>query len=161
MSDTLLRVNISAHFNATFTDLAEGLEKYIRGKDLNVLPRTIPTASKLFVNAYEFNTYHGRLPELPEKYQELKARIAEVEIRSSSKLRELYKKTTSQELKDEREIGIMAVKFLGLLENLATNGAKENKKEREKYKILLKFSRALVEDSEGEVNHRCTNEDDE
>jgi len=147
MSDTLLRVNISAHFNATFTDLAEGLEKYIRGKDLNVLPRTIPTASKLFVNAYEFNTYHGRL--------------AEVEIRSSSKLRELYKKTTSQELKDEREIGIMAVKFLGLLENLATNGAKENKKEREKYKILLKFSRALVEDSEGEVNHRCTNEDDE
>jgi len=160
MSDTLLRVNISAHFNATFTDLAEGLEKYKRGKDLNVLPRTIPTASKLFVNAYEFNTYHGRLPKLPEEYQRLRAGRAEVEIRSSSKLRELYKKITGQELKNEREIGIAAVRFLGLLENLAVE-PNLDKKQRKQYNILLQFSRALIEDPEGEVDYRHMNEDDE
>ena len=76
------------------------------------------------------------------------------------KLEQLYKKATGKQLKEEREIGITAVKFLGLLENLAVEGAKETKAEREKYQVLLRFSNALIQEAECE-GKSLGNEDDE
>ena len=159
MSNTFALRNVAAHYHLPFFILAQGLEKYIQGRKLDIQPTTIPAVSKLFVEAYEWCRIHGRLPALPEEYGEIGASRRQG-VSAMVKLEQLYEKATGKQLKEEREIGITAVKFLGLLENLAVEGAKETKAEREKYQVLLRFSNALIQEAECE-GKSLGNEDDE
>ena len=140
--------NVSKYYQIPFAYLVEGLERYIGGGDLDIPARTISSASKLFLEAYEWCHTETSLPKLIGKYQQrgAKDRIRET-FPAHLKFKELYEKVTGNKLNNEREIGLTVVRFIGLLDNLE-NETTKNKKERRQYKLLLDFSRSLLKDSE-------------
>ncbi|MEK6909026.1 MAG: hypothetical protein AABX23_03175 [Nanoarchaeota archaeon] len=151
---------IAKRHQVPFMLLVDGLKRYIEGGEFSVEKGATASVRRFFLQAYEFAKVHGNLPELGERYQVLGSnKRSEIAIPSMFKLKELYERTEGQEELDERQVGLAAVRFLGLLDNLEEN-PDVNKKERRQYKTLLQFGQTLIQDPEcQEVN--LGNEDDE
>src|SRR3989344_1418225 len=154
MSRTLNHINIVKMYELPFMCLAEGLEKHIAGQKFVAIKTTIPAVRRFFLPAYEGARYNGNLPELKGKYQKAGgSRRLEFKIHAMVKLKELYQRATGVNLENEREIGIAAVRFLGLLDNLE-NQPSLNVKERQQYGSLLQFNRTLLQDPESQKMRR-------
>jgi len=156
MSRTLFHTDIARRYKGPFMYLAEGLEKYIAGQKLVISEGAIPAAGRFFLSAHEGAKYNERLPELEEKYQRVityAIRRIESAIPARCKLEELYERATGIKLENAREIGLAAVRFLDLLDNLKTQPDLEIE-ERQQYNSLLQFSKALIQDPESQKMRR-------
>ena len=142
------KIRIAKHYVAPFAYLIEWLERHIAGKSFVAPLGVIHAIHRFFVRAYEGERTLGEnnLPRLTGKYDKCLNRDFLFNLSAAAKLRELYQKATKEKLED-KEVSLVAVKLLGLLDNLESQTLVK-KEERRQYATLLKFGRALLRDSE-------------
>lgn len=155
------RIRVARYYHVPIACLVDGLEKHVIGQDFVASQGAIQAVRRFFVRAYDGGRIIGEnnLPKLTGKYEKCVGRDPIFNLATAEKLRELYQKAMNKKIAN-KEVSFIAIKLLGILDNLEEN-PNLAKKDRKQYEPLLRFGRALLSDPETQEPHYYSRSDND